>query len=256
MSGHGFTTVTAIRTIIPQTAFVVPCNTITLTDFEGSGGHIAIPHQHGRPNDSGDIPRMNESTKVCVVRHGETDWNIAGILQGWIDVPINEKGRGQAHELSEAFAASGFTCIYTSPLSRALETAQIIARDLGLAPPVCHEGLKERHFGSVQGVPKAELAELNPVLLQQILQRNPACSFDQGESMDEFATRVLDALMNIGERNAGGRVLLITHGWVMDVITRHINGLPRSAILNMKRKNGESVWLDVLRQSIRPLHIE
>ena len=198
---------------------------------------------------------MNGPAQVCVARHGETDWNLAGILQGWIDVSINDEGRRQARQVAAALAGSGFSCVYSSPLGRALETAEIISRVLQLAPPVCHEGLKERHFGAIQGIPKAELAELNPVLLQQILKRNPACSFEQGELMDDFANRVLDAILNIAEPNAGKRVLVITHGWVMDVITRHINKLPRSAILAMKRKNGEFLWLEVTEKSIRPMAV-
>jgi probable phosphoglycerate mutase len=199
---------------------------------------------------------MSDTAHICVVRHGETDWNVAGILQGWIDVPINDKGRRQADELAASFAASGFSAVYSSPLIRALETAEIVARLMQLPPPICHEGLKERHFGVVQGVPKAQLAELNPELLKQILERNPSCSFDQGESMDHFATRVVDALENIAEPNLGKRVLLITHGWVMDVITRHISNLPRSALLNLKRKNGEFVWLEVTPTSVLAAAIE
>lgn len=196
---------------------------------------------------------INGSAQICVARHGETDWNIAGILQGWLDVAINEQGRRQAHQLAAAFADSGFARIYSSPLSRALETAEIISRALQLAPPARHEGLKERNFGAIQGIPKTELADLNPVLLQQILKRNPACSFEQGESMDAFASRVLDAISAIAERHPGERVLVITHGWVMDVITRHIRKLPRSAILNLKRKNVECMWLEVAGQAICPL---
>lgn len=197
--------------------------------------------------------RAVDPAYVCVARHGETDWNIAGILQGWIDVAINDQGRRQAYELVAGFAGSGFTCIYSSPLVRALETAQIIARSLRLPPPVCHDGLRERNFGAIQGIPKAELAELNPVLLQQILKRNPATFFEQGETMDEFADRVLAAVESIAVTHSGERVLVITHGWVMDVITRHIANLPRSAMLNMKRKNGECLWLAVTPTTIGPL---
>jgi probable phosphoglycerate mutase len=197
--------------------------------------------------------RAGDPAYVCVARHGETDWNIAGILQGWIDVAINDQGRRQAYELVAGFAGSGFTCIYSSPLVRALETAQIIARSLRLPSPVCHDGLRERNFGAIQGIPKAELAELNPVLLQQILKRNPATFFEQGETMDEFADRVLAAVESIAETHSGERVLVITHGWVMDVITRHIANLPRSAMLNMKRKNGECLWLAVTPTTIGPL---
>jgi len=196
---------------------------------------------------------MSVPTYVCVARHGETDWNIAGILQGWTDVPINDQGRRQAYELVGGFSHAKFSKVYSSPLIRSLETAEIIARSLRLDSPECHDGLKERNFGVIQGIPKSELADLNPVLLQQILKRNPAIDFEEGESMDEFADRVLDAISSIAKPNAGKRILAITHGWVMDVITRHIASRPRSTILNMKRRNGECVWLEVTEETIRPV---
>lgn len=195
---------------------------------------------------------MTSPARICIARHGETDWNTAGILQGWLDVPMNERGRQQAREFADAYAEAGFSRVYASPLRRALESAEIIAERLGLPPPVCHGGLKERNFGVIQGIPKAELAELDPVLLEKILKRNPACSFEQGESMDDFATRVLHAVTVIGADNAGGCVLVITHGWVLDVITRHVRGLPRSAILHVKPKNGECLWTEATGAAIRP----
>lgn len=188
--------------------------------------------------------------QVCIARHGETDWNIRGVLQGWIDVPINALGKRQAVDLAESVLSAGFTAIWSSPLVRARETAEIIATHLGLPPPRFHDGLKERRFGAIQGIPKAELAELNPVLLQHILKRNPATHFEDGETMDEFADRVIAAVIAIGGLHTGERVLLITHGWVMDVITRHVNDLPRNSILNLKRKNGEILWLQANAHSI------
>lgn len=193
------------------------------------------------------------ATYICIARHGETDWNAAGILQGWLDVPLNDKGRRQAYQMLAGFAHSGFSKVYSSSLVRSRETAEIIARSLRLASPEYHDGLKERNFGAIQGIPKAELAELNPVLLQQILKRNPATFFEQGESMDEFADRVLAAIAHIARQNSGKKILAITHGWTMDVITRHIAGLPRGAMLSRKRKNGECAWLEVRRESIRAL---
>jgi len=186
---------------------------------------------------------------ICVARHGETDWNRSGILQGWFDVPINEQGRRQARQLAATFADAGFTAVWTSPLVRARETAEIVATVLRLPPPSCHEGLRERHFGAIQGIPKSELAELNPAMLEQILRRNPAAEFVGGESMDEFADRSYDAFVEIGARHCGARVLVVTHGWVMDVVTRHISGLARNAVLKLKRKNGESVWVEVTERA-------
>ena len=193
---------------------------------------------------------MIGTTKICDSRHGETDWNNEGILQGWTDVPINDNGRRQARELADTLAGERLSRIYTSPLRRAAETAEIIAGLWHMAPPTGHEGLKERNFGTVQGRPKRELAETNPHLLHEIVRRNPAAHFDQGETMNHFAKRVLGAIGDIGRDNPGARVLVITHGWVMDVITRHIKHLPQTAILNMKRKNIESVWLEVVRGEV------
>lgn len=186
---------------------------------------------------------MSEPALLCITRHGETDWNQQGILQGWTDVTLNALGRRQARAMAVQHDRSGFAAIWSSPLLRARETAEIVAPLIRLPFPRLHDGLMERHFGIFQGVPKAELAELNPVVLQLILKRNPAGTFDGGETMDEFADRVLAALTDIGTREAGRKVLVITHGWVMDVVTRHVGGLPRGAILNMKRKNGESLWV-------------
>jgi broad specificity phosphatase PhoE len=182
---------------------------------------------------------------ICLVRHGETDWNKRGILQGWTDVPINDLGRHQAHGIAQAFAQAGFDAVWSSPLVRAIETAQIIAATLQLPPPRVHEGLKERHFGAIQGIPKDELAEQNPAQLAQILRRNPAAQFVGGESMDEFADRVLSAVIDIGGRHPSQGVLVVTHGWVLDILNRHVAGLPRHAVLPEKPKNGESVWVRV-----------
>ena len=184
------------------------------------------------------------ATRLCVTRHGETDWNISGILQGWIDVPLNDNGRRQSLDLAQTLASHGFARVCTSPLRRSAETAEIVARAWGLPPPTPYEGLKERHFGLIQGMPKRELSLSHPGLHGEIVRRNPACDFEQGESVDHFADRVLDAVRDIARQHSGTRVLVITHGWVMDAITRHVRDLPRTTVLDMKRKNGESLWLE------------
>jgi broad specificity phosphatase PhoE len=196
---------------------------------------------------------MHKPAFLCIARHGETDWNQQGVLQGWMDVTLNALGRKRAREMAISFDKHGFSAIWSSPLLRAKETAEIIAPLIRLRCPLCHHGLMERNFGIFQGVPKAELAELNPVELQLILKRNPAGHFEGGETMDEFADRVLGGIADIGNRHHGEKVLIITHGWVMDGITRHVMGLPRNAILNIKRKNGESLWVAVARGTIESI---
>ena len=191
-----------------------------------------------------------KAAHICLMRHGETDWNKLGILQGWLDVPLNDHGRQQAQQMALGFRDVGFDAVWSSSLRRASETAETIARTLQLPPPNVHEGLKERNFGAIQGIPKDELAELNPAQLEQILRRNPAAQFVGGESMDEFADRVLGALADIGKASIGERVLAVTHGWVLDVVTRHVGGMPRNAVLAVKPMNGDSVWVKVSEAGI------
>lgn len=192
------------------------------------------------------------TTLICIARHGETDWNKSGILQGWLDVPINDQGTLQAHNMAHGMVDAGFTAVWSSTLVRARKTADIIASKLQLPPPCCHAGLRERNFGAIQGIPKSELAELNPAQFEQILRRNPQAEFVGGESMDEFADRVLDAISQIGKCHPGARVLVVTHGWVMDVVTRHISGLARHTVLNIKPKNGECVWIEAWQGRLAP----
>jgi probable phosphoglycerate mutase len=192
-----------------------------------------------------------KSAHICIARHGETDWNKSGILQGWFDIPINELGRKQATLLAASLTNANFDAVWSSPLARARETAEIVAAALQLPPPTYHEGLKEKHFGAIQGIPKSELAELDPALLEQILRRNPAAEFVGGEGLDEFVDRVLAAFDDIGARHAGERILVVTHGWVMDVVARHVKGHSRSAVLHLKPQNGECLWVEVARQQLQ-----
>ena len=89
--------------------------------------------------------------RVLLARHGQTDWNAAGKIQGVSDVPLNERGRAQAAALAgRVLDAGAISAVYTSPLKRPRETAEIIGRRLGLVPvPVA--ALPELHFGDWEG---------------------------------------------------------------------------------------------------------
>lgn len=94
--------------------------------------------------------------RLYLARHGETEWNAIGRLQGHTDVPLNERGRVQARELAGAVRKLGITSVITSDLARARDTGAIIATELGLAPPrVIHE-LRERKFGVFEGLTRDE----------------------------------------------------------------------------------------------------
>ena len=104
----------------------------------------------------GGKPELQEglglSSIVYLLRHGETDWNADGRLQGQTDIPLNDQGRAQAHAVSAAVATLDIAACYASDLSRAYETAQIsLSRHPAQYIPIPHPALRERHFGVMNG---------------------------------------------------------------------------------------------------------
>jgi broad specificity phosphatase PhoE len=138
-------------------------------------------------------------TTLLLVRHGETDWNAEGRLQGQTDRPLSDFGRRQARQLADEMADEELEAIYSSDLSRARETAAIVAERLGL-PVVLDPDLREKDWGSWEGLTSVERDRVEFV----------------GESTEEHRERILRALRRISERHpGGGRVLVVTHGGSM-----------------------------------------
>ncbi len=134
-------------------------------------------------------------TTLLLVRHGETDWNAAGRLQGQTDTLLTDHGRRQARKLAEELACDGIDAVYASDLARARETAEIVAARLGL-PIVLDPDLRERDWGSWEGLTSAERDAVELV----------------GESAQAHRERVLRALRRIALDHPGQRVLVVTHG--------------------------------------------
>ncbi|NQD41453.1 histidine phosphatase family protein, partial [Glutamicibacter halophytocola] len=100
--------------------------------------------------------------KLGFVRHGQTQWNLEGRLQGSSDIPLNDTGRSQAREAVKVLGAGGWDVIVSSPLSRARETAQIIAEGLGLELGPSYDLLIERDYAQGEGMVETEALALWP----------------------------------------------------------------------------------------------
>jgi broad specificity phosphatase PhoE len=138
-------------------------------------------------------------TTLLLVRHGETDWNAVGRLQGQTDRPLSDFGRQQARRLAEELAEEKLEAIYSSDLSRARETAEIVGERLGL-PVVLDPDLREKDWGTWEGLTSIERDRV---------------AF-AGESTEAHQERILRALRRISERHPDdGRVLVVTHGGSM-----------------------------------------
>ena len=146
------------------------------------------------------------ATTIVLIRHGETDWNRERRFQGHADQPLNEAGRRQARELAEQLQAEPVTAVYTSPLRRASETAEIVAARFGLAPRPL-DALLEIDVGAWEGLTIDEVRARYPERGDE----DWHAGWEDGETHDELARRVVPALVELGIRHAGGHVLAVTH---------------------------------------------
>jgi alpha-ribazole phosphatase len=163
-------------------------------------------------------------TTLLLVRHGETDWNRTGRWQGQSDAPLNEHGREQARTLADELAGEPITGIYASDLSRARETAEIIARRLGL-PIAVDTRLREIDVGAWSGLTTAELESRFPEAVARWRNGDPAHSFDGGETYAAMGARVVAALDEIAARHAHEHVLVVLHGGPIRALLAHAGGI-------------------------------
>jgi len=151
-------------------------------------------------------------TTILLARHGETDWNREGRFQGWADPPLNATGRAQAVDLSVELMAEELAAVYSSPLRRAYETAEVVAASRGLEP-VTVDALREVDVGSWSGLSRAEIEQRFPEQYARWLDYGQG--WEDGETYEQMVDRVVGALQELAEARDGERILAVTHGGPM-----------------------------------------
>jgi 2,3-bisphosphoglycerate-dependent phosphoglycerate mutase len=174
---------------------------------------------------------MAQSKKIVIIRHGETEWNIYRKLQGQANSDLTELGKKQALLTAQAIKNEVFDKIYSSDLPRCVETAKILNHELGLAV-VFEKGLRERHFGQLQGKKHEEIKALFPDLHSKLSTGNINFEIPGGESFKDFYIRVNDTLDRLAANAEEEKILIVSHGGALDCVIRRIFGLP----LDMPRR--------------------
>ena len=150
-------------------------------------------------------------TKLYITRHGETEWNTKGMMQGWGDSPLTELGREQGKWLRDRIKDLHIDVIYSSPSGRAYETAKIIKgnRDIEI---LTDEGLKEIHMGNWQGLSQEEIKALGEENYFNYWNFPSKCiPSGSGESYYEVRDRSYEAITKILEKEKGKTILIVTH---------------------------------------------
>lgn len=162
-------------------------------------------------------------TEFFVVRHGESEANLKGVLQGQSDMELNQRGVRQAEYTAERLKSEHFDCIFSSDLSRAMKTALLIAKQQRV-PVYPLPSLREWDLGALQGQKWSELADRYPEIMTAFKSEIGEVMVPGGESKLDFYRRVANCLDELSARLTGKKILLITHGGVLKAMFRHIVG--------------------------------
>ncbi|WCJ31087.1 Phosphoglycerate mutase family protein [Euphorbia peplus] len=199
---------------------------------------------------SSDSTSSVDYAEIILVRHGETDWNADGRLQGHLDVELNEVGRQQAVTVADRLSKEPkISAIYSSDLKRALVTAETIASRCGGVQVFQDKDLRERHLGFLQGLVLSEAAKISPEAYQSFLcRRNDQDIPGGGESLDQLYERCTSSIQRIASKHIGERVIVVAHGGVIRALYRRacpnkkLVGKIVNTSINIFQISGDKNW--------------
>ena len=176
------------------------------------------------------------------VRHGQTDWNLEHRIQGTVDIELNDAGIRQAADMRDKLAEHAFAAIFTSPLKRATQTAEIIAEAHVDTPLIESSALAERNFGKFEGEHNSPEGDYYGVW-----DHNRDTDTEGGESLEDLEARVYPFLDKIREEYDGKDILLVAHGGIGLIVRQYYKGKPHSGnLLDLPPvANGEIVILEI-----------
>lgn len=169
---------------------------------------------------------VSNVTRFCLLRHGETAWNLDRRLQGQLDIDLNPLGRHQAQAAATSLAGEPVDALYASDLKRAWHTAERLELSLGLPRRAAPE-FRERRYGAFEGLTYDEASARFPAAYQDFQSRQAHIPLPEGgESLASLFTRVTQKLEALAGLHRGQTVVIVTHGGVLDVVNRFVRGIP------------------------------
>ena len=179
--------------------------------------------------------------KLALVRHGQSLWNLEDRFTGWVDVPLTDKGREEARRAGEQLKDIRFDVAYTSVLTRAQETLDVILSVLGQRPPVIRDqALNERHYGDLQGLNKKKTAEKYGADQVKLWRRSYDVPPPNGEALKNTAERTLPFFDRaiLGDLQLRKNVLVVAHGNSNRSIVMRLDGLTKEQLIEVELATG------------------
>ncbi|HJL54317.1 MAG: 2,3-bisphosphoglycerate-dependent phosphoglycerate mutase [Candidatus Thalassarchaeaceae archaeon] len=183
---------------------------------------------------------------LILIRHGESLWNAANRFTGWTDVDLSDRGIEEAEEAGRQLAEIRFDIVHTSDLVRAQRTAEIIMRHNQVSKDVSTKydwRLNERHYGTLQGLNKAETAEKHGAEQVHVWRRSFDVAPPEGESLEMTAERTIPYFTDevVPDLAGGNNVLVSAHGNSLRSIVMHIDGISPKDIVSLEIPTGEPI---------------
>jgi 2,3-bisphosphoglycerate-dependent phosphoglycerate mutase len=184
-------------------------------------------------------------SKLVLVRHGQSQWNLENRFTGWVDVDLTALGEQEAQKAGAKLKGITFNKAYTSELKRAQKTLQIILKELNQSgiPIVKDKALNERHYGDLQGLDKGETAKKFGDAQVKIWRRSYDIAPPNGESLKDTAARTLPYFNNtiVPEVKAGTNILIAAHGNSLRSIVMELDNLTKEQVLELNIGTGEPI---------------
>jgi alpha-ribazole phosphatase len=174
--------------------------------------------------------------RVILVRHGQTDWNENGVFRGRIDVGLNKNGIKQAELVGEALRQVALDAIYSSPLSRAMDTAAAIAMQHGLEVNI-HKAFNDMNFGDWQGLTRPDVEKQYPDQFQIWLTAPQKARIPKGETLTQVRRRLLSGLASLHKLYSEDTVVIVSHGLTNKVLLCAMLGLYNEHFWKVKQDN-------------------
>ncbi len=176
------------------------------------------------------------TTRLLLIRHGETDWNAQGRYQGQTDPPLNRRGEEQAQRLAEKLAGDRLDMAYSSPLRRAVQTARIIAESLTI-PLHIEPRLMEIHLGAWESLLATEIAARDPERFRGWEKDPWGITPPDGESIKSVRDRVYAAADEILVRHAGRSIGLVAHQLPLVLLKIRYQGIDPALVRKVSLPN-------------------
>ena len=188
-------------------------------------------------------------TILVLIRHGQSVWNATNRFTGWTDVELSQKGEIEAATAGEQLADVRFDVVHTSALIRAQRTAEIVMsknRVSGEIPTKQDERLNERHYGDLQGLNKAETAEIHGAEQVRIWRRSFDVPPPGGESLEMTAERTIPYFVEeiMPDLDSGMNVLVAAHGNSLRSIVMHIEDISPEDITGLEIPTGAPMYYE------------